>query len=1109
MSSTVLETLEIQLSMEDGQFVTRVSRAGRALSQFGNQATTSASALDRIASATDGVAAKMRHFVVTMSLVRGALHNIWAGVGQWQMAIIKTNQEIERTIALMKALSTKGTTGERDKEASDNLAFMLELAQKVPFSLGAIQDAFVKLKTAGIDPTNGSLKSLLNAVAASGGSEQQLHRAAVAIQQMGAKGVISMEELRQQLAEAVPQAFTMLAQSLGVSTQELSKRIASGSVEAQGALQLLFKEFERTYGSAGILRMQTWDGLVAKFTTRWMLFQKAIGDAGYYDNVKKKMGEIIEALDPAKVAEFASQISRALEKTLDALWALGKGFVEYWDLIKHGLETVGVFYIAYKMRLIQALMWTRKAIWQQIVALGAQTTAYLVTGKAATTAAAGTTILGQGVKFLTVRITALFRLMRMNAWGILLSALAAVAAYFFTMETAADKLEDKIESLKDGLVAFRTEADKMAARDAMIAQNDKVQNLRAYQNAVTYAGDNAGRLSKLKSQYSEEFKLYKNNLAMIGEALAAAKKEEEEMRENFRKSEAAADDLLARQEVEKMQSKLAQQEMNARTQYMLANQLAKEKLDAHKIDQKEYLKLRTEALDAQKKALIAFYNVEREYLVKARDDARLVGDQDRITATVAAIAQLDKQIEEIGNEKMDDQSKLGALMGEGGVKKLSMLQNYMVKIRAETEAFNEEVNGGVFAAEKFAEMARAGKFDTKTDRLSADPKRIAALQAEVDAWVKAGNAAKGYRQDIKDNDDAVENLHQWEAKLNAELTSINEQMESGALQKQTSGMRSLEKAIAGMKEKMDPKTVEEFLGAFDGLRKAQGSIDSANLELEWMNKVMEQGKELASSDKERLEVTIALERELLMARMAQLGTTDEMRSKIVDLFDKWAAGATKVAAKQMPLQEMFKRWADTATQVSDVWVGAFEGMADALTEFVMTGKLNFGDLVRSVIAGLIKIQIQTAMMDMFNLFSLGGGGGGGGGSPGEAVPGGVGPSFAKGGVMSGYGSRSLKRYARGGIAHKPQLAMFGEGTKPEAYVPLPDGRTIPVSIQGGMQGAPANVEVNVINQTSNEVTAETKGPRWNGEQMILDVILKAANRPGGFRDGLRGAVVGN
>lgn len=57
--------------------------------------------------------------------------------------------------------------------------------------------------------------------------------------------------------------------------------------------------------------------------------------------------------------------------------------------------------------------------------------------------------------------------------------------------------------------------------------------------------------------------------------------------------------------------------------------------------------------------------------------------------------------------------------------------------------------------------------------------------------------------------------------------------------------------------------------------------------------------------------------------------------------------------------------------------------------------------------------------------------------------------FEQGGIMTSAGAVPLRRYSAGGIADSPQLALYGEGRMPEAYVPLPDGRRIPVAMQGG------------------------------------------------------------
>lgn len=60
--------------------------------------------------------------------------------------------------------------------------------------------------------------------------------------------------------------------------------------------------------------------------------------------------------------------------------------------------------------------------------------------------------------------------------------------------------------------------------------------------------------------------------------------------------------------------------------------------------------------------------------------------------------------------------------------------------------------------------------------------------------------------------------------------------------------------------------------------------------------------------------------------------------------------------------------------------------------------------------------------------------------------------FANGGIMTPFGPVPLRSYAGGGVAFSPQAAIFGEGRTPEAFVPLPDGRSIPVTMAGGGGG---------------------------------------------------------
>lgn len=136
----------------------------------------------------------------------------------------------------------------------------------------------------------------------------------------------------------------------------------------------------------------------------------------------------------------------------------------------------------------------------------------------------------------------------------------------------------------------------------------------------------------------------------------------------------------------------------------------------------------------------------------------------------------------------------------------------------------------------------------------------------------------------------------------------------------------------------------------------------------------------------------------------------------------------------------------------------------------------------------------------------------GGGPAGAAFGGQVGAmigaraDFAKGGVMSSSGPMPLQKYANGGIARTPQLAMFGEGSRPEAYVPLPDGRSIPVTMSNS-GGNVNNISVNV-NVEGGQAQAQTAGGVDNSEDYSRRLGVAITNavkqeifnqqRPGGL-----------
>ena len=174
------------------------------------------------------------------------------------------------------------------------------------------------------------------------------------------------------------------------------------------------------------------------------------------------------------------------------------------------------------------------------------------------------------------------------------------------------------------------------------------------------------------------------------------------------------------------------------------------------------------------------------------------------------------------------------------------------------------------------------------------------------------------------------------------------------------------------------------------------------------------------------------------------------------------------------MKDYVENVANAANSAKTLFSNAFKGMEDALVNFVKTGKMDFASLADSIISDLIRIAIQQQItgpiakaMQGANFASMFG--------------------FANGGIMTPSGALPLNTYANGGIANRPQMALFGEGRTPEAFVPLPDGRHIPVAMQGG--GGGSNVVVNVVNNASGTKATAQERQDSNG-QRVIDVMIE-------------------
>ncbi len=187
------------------------------------------------------------------AIVGGA---IGAQVGQLRQALGATAEYAASLSKLQIALRGVTTSA---VEYQESLEFIQKSTKTFALPQEIITRQFTKLQ-ASVQGAGGSLKDtkiafngIVAAVRATGGSLQDIDSALTATSQVFSKGKVSAEELRQQIGERLPGAFTLFAESIGKTPQELDKSLEKGEVSLQDFLTFTKAIFERYGENAAVI----------------------------------------------------------------------------------------------------------------------------------------------------------------------------------------------------------------------------------------------------------------------------------------------------------------------------------------------------------------------------------------------------------------------------------------------------------------------------------------------------------------------------------------------------------------------------------------------------------------------------------------------------------------------------------------------------------------------------------------------------------------------------------------------------------------------------------------------------------------------------------------
>ncbi len=460
---------------------------------------------------------------------------------------------------------------------------------------------------------------------------------------------------------------------------------------------------------------------------------------------------------------------------------------------------------------------------------------------------------------------------------------------------------------------------------------------------------------------------------------------------------------------------------------------------------------------------------------------------------------------------------------------------------------------------------KAGDFNENHDK----NKPVAADNAKYQALIEQTVQLRTLTEQKKALTFANERI----AASSLEANDALERLDSGGTAKQTDAFRALSRELARAEERLGAGTTafKEWQKAKSEALFEQSRAELGNFAADYVDKNAAAQAKLNGTESERIAAeleaaasaedkkyqmrvdTLEKMRQATVAAILAEGDTNKNAAAEIADINKQALATreaadreyqTRVAiraeenkrAQEMPIESLARQWSDTTKSLQTAQTSWANNFVDTLTSATMTGKLQFKSFALSVLADIAKIQMQkfaAGLVGMaLNAFT------GGAMSGGPQIGGtGAGPSafgvqpgsnfgavgsgfssvgavpFANGGIMTEIGPVALRKYANGGIANTPQLALYGEGSMREAYVPLPDGRTIPVTLKGeqgggGSSGSPDVAISIVVNQGGEGGDGDkksTKGDETGAWSKVADRIkdvvreeLIGQQRPGGL-----------
>jgi phage tail tape-measure protein len=242
-----------------------------------------------------------------------AARGINANRRRWPVQFVDTAAEFERFRTILTTL--EGSSAKADK----SMAWISDFAAKTPFAMKEVTDNFVKLRAYGLEPMDGTLRTLGDTAAAMG---KPLESAVEAI----ADAVTGENERLKEFgikAKAIGDKFvyeyTQNGKTMRVAANKNSREAIQSTLEAI---------WNSKFAGAMAARSNTWEGMVSNLGDQWDRFKRMVMQNGVFDVLREKLGGLLDKVNAMAASgalqKWAKVLGEKLTHAFERAWRAKK-----------------------------------------------------------------------------------------------------------------------------------------------------------------------------------------------------------------------------------------------------------------------------------------------------------------------------------------------------------------------------------------------------------------------------------------------------------------------------------------------------------------------------------------------------------------------------------------------------------------------------------------------------------------------------------------------------------------------------------------------------------------------------------------------------------------